>query len=221
MRIGGKEVVTYLGGQLDQNLSGVSMAQKILQKSNAGLKFLYRKRLFLNMRCKKILCMAMIQSRLDYACNFYYHSLPNHMKSRLQVIQNKMIRFIMNYGSREHLNTDDFKKVKWLNIENRVKYLAVNHMYKCLNGQAPEYMQVFTRVNESHRYNTRSSSDSVILPQFGSFGLKSFKYIGAKIWNSLPNELKWCESKDALKIKCKEHLFSEMEISESDIYLYY
>ena len=42
--VGGKEVVTYLGGQLDQDLSGKSMAQKIIHKANASLKFFYRKK---------------------------------------------------------------------------------------------------------------------------------------------------------------------------------
>ena len=48
IKVGGKEVVTYLGGQLDQDLLGKSMAQKIIQKANASLKFLYRKKMFLN-----------------------------------------------------------------------------------------------------------------------------------------------------------------------------
>ena len=44
IKVGGKEVVTYLGGQLDQDLSGKSMAQKIIHKANASLKFLYSER---------------------------------------------------------------------------------------------------------------------------------------------------------------------------------
>ena len=54
----GKEVVTYLGGQLDQDLSGKSMAKKIIHKANASLKFLYRKKMFLNQYCRKTVCMA-------------------------------------------------------------------------------------------------------------------------------------------------------------------
>ena len=36
IKVGGKEVVTYLGGQLDQDLSGKSMAQKIIHNSLAA-----------------------------------------------------------------------------------------------------------------------------------------------------------------------------------------
>ena len=89
IKVGGKEVVTYLGGQLDQDLSGKSMAQKIIHKANTSLKFLYRKKMFLNQYCRKTVCMAMIQSRIYYASNFYYHGLPRFLQSRLQVVQTK------------------------------------------------------------------------------------------------------------------------------------
>ena len=69
-KVGGKEVVTYLGGQLDQDLSGKSMAQKIIHKANASLRFLYRNKIFLNQYCRKTVCMAKIQSRIDYAKQF-------------------------------------------------------------------------------------------------------------------------------------------------------
>ena len=94
IKVGGKEVVTYLGGQLDQDLSGKSMAQKIIHKANASLKFLYRKKMFLNQYCRKTVCMAMIQTRIDYASNLYYHGLPKFLQNRLQVVQNKMIRYV-------------------------------------------------------------------------------------------------------------------------------
>ena len=99
----GKEVVTYLGGQLDQDLSGKSIAQKIIHKANASLKFLYRKKMFLNQYCRNTVRMALIQSIIDYASNLYYHSLPKLLQSRLQGIQNKMIRYVLNYSNRTHL----------------------------------------------------------------------------------------------------------------------
>ena len=56
-----------------------------------------------------------------------------------------------------------------------------------IEEQAPEYLQVFERVNEPHHYNTRHSVNALIIPKGGSYGMKSFHYIGAKIWNSLPD----------------------------------
>ena len=211
--MGGKEVVTYLGGQLDQDLSGESMAQKIINKANASLKFVYRKKIFLNQYCRKTVCMAMIQSRIDYASNFYYHGLPKFLQSRLQVVQNKMIRYVLNYSNRTHLLANDFNEVKWMSIENRIKYLATRHVFNCINEQAPEYLQVFERVNESHHYNTRHSVNALILPKAGSHGIKSFHYIGAKIWNSLPDEIQTTFSKSLFKVRCKKHFMSVLSES--------
>ena len=76
-----------------------------------------------------------------------------------------------------------------------------------LDEQAPEYLQVFERVNESHHYsyNTRHSVNALILPKVGSYGIKSFHYIGAKIWNSLPDEIQTTFSKSLFKVRCKKH----------------
>ena len=68
-----------------------------------------------------------------------------------------MIRYVLNYSNRTHLVANDFNEVKWMSIENRIKYLAASHVFNCIDEQAPEYFQVFERVNDSHHYNTRHS----------------------------------------------------------------
>ena len=72
--------------------------------------------------------MVMIQSRIDYASNFFYHGLPKFLQSRLQAVQNKMIRYFLNYSNRTHLVANDFNEVKWMSIGNRIKYLAASHV---------------------------------------------------------------------------------------------
>ena len=64
-----------------------------------------------------------------------------------------------------------------------MNYQAARHVLNCIDGQAPEYLQVFERENESHHFNTRHSANALILLKVGSYGIKSFHYIDAKIWN--------------------------------------
>ena len=52
-----------------------------------------------------------------------------------------------------------------MSIENRIKYLAASHVFNCIDEQAPEYLQVFERVNESHHNNTRHSVNALMLWQ--------------------------------------------------------
>ena len=95
-----------------------------------------------------------------------------------------------------------------MSIENRIKYLAPSHVFNCIDGQAPEYLQAFERVNESHYYNTRHSVSGLNLPKVGPYGIKSFHYIGAKIGNSLLGEIQTTFSKSLFKVKCKKHFMS-------------
>ena len=50
---------------------------------------------------------------------------------------------------------------------------------------------------------TPDSVNALILPKVGSYGMKSFHYIGAKIWNSLPYEIQTTFSKSLFKVRCK------------------
>ena len=57
--------VKYLGIDLDQSLTGERVADKIICKSNAKLKFVYRHTTHIKMKTKKLLTTALIQ------CHFY------------------------------------------------------------------------------------------------------------------------------------------------------
>ena len=99
---------------------------------------------------------------------------------------------------------NDFNGVKWMSIENRIKYLATSQVFNCIAGQAPEYLQVFERVNGSHYYNTSYSVNALILPKVDSYGIKSFHYIGAQFWNSLTDEIQTTYSKSLFDVRCKK-----------------
>ena len=62
----------YLGCVLDENLSGKSMATKMLGKISGKLKFLYRKQSFLDNynSLRRLLLNALIQPHFDYALHF-------------------------------------------------------------------------------------------------------------------------------------------------------
>ena len=81
-------VVTYLGSVLDENLSGESMATKMLVKINGKLKFLYRKQNFLDSSLCRLLLNALIQPHFDYACGSWYPMLKKRLSKKIQAAQN-------------------------------------------------------------------------------------------------------------------------------------
>ena len=211
-----KESVKYLGATLDQDMAGNSMGMAAIKKINKGLKFMYRKSEFFDTKCRKMLCQALLQSPFDYACNVWYRSLEKRLKIRLQCAQNKVIRYVLGYDSRYHLSCVDFRKIKYLNVANRVDYLTMNTMYNIFHKTAPSYMCNVEII--CHGHNTRGSNLSFAIPHVKSQGSKSFKFNGIKLWNELPRKIKESDTKRDFKSKCKEHLMKKMENEEKSMY---
>ena len=89
--IGSESEVTYLGAISDQTLSGASTARSIITKSTNKLKFLYRNVRSLDSKSKAMLTSALIQCHFDYASAIWYSGLTQTLKSKLQIVQNKII----------------------------------------------------------------------------------------------------------------------------------
>lgn len=108
--------VKYLGVSLDQHLSGELIANSIIKKTGDRLKFLYRQAHFLNSKSRKTLCSALIQCYFDYSCSSWFSALSVHLKNKLQIMQNKMVRFILDKDSRAHIGQKELDTVGFLNV---------------------------------------------------------------------------------------------------------
>ena len=105
--------VIYLGCALDENLSGETMTLKVISKINCRPRFLYRKNRFSSQPLRRLLCNALIQPHFDYASSACYPNLNNRLKSKLQILQNKCIRFCLNLDSKAHIGLIKFEKTNW------------------------------------------------------------------------------------------------------------
>jgi len=215
--------VKYLGSFLDSDLSGTSIVDSILSKVNSRIKFLYRQQSFLNKSLRKTLCNSLIQCHLDYASSSWFCCLTQTLKKKLQVAQNKIVRFIHNYHCRTSLRVADFKDLTFLNIEYRCKQLRINHVYKIFNNIAPSYMHNnFTKCSNIHSHGTRSNDkDDYHVHPVDTFTSKSFYHNAIKDWNNLPKNIRCTKSKNTFKKLVKKHLLEEMEKVEKQEYLYY
>ena len=135
-----KEKVKYLGVVIDNFLSGECIVETIVQKVNNRLKFLYRQARFLDTFCKKTLCSALIQCHIDYACSAWYSGLSKTLKQKLQICQNKMVRFVMNLGPQASVNYATLGHLNLSNIQDRVSQLRLNHVFSIYHGRAPSYL---------------------------------------------------------------------------------
>ena len=135
-----KNTVKYLVVVLEQCLSGANIATSVIQKATARLKFLYRKRKFLNLTTKKLLVMSLIQCHFDYACSFWYPGLST----------------VFNMDSRAHVGSEVFRSLGWLPVSKRADQIILNHVFKVKSGQSPNYMvEHCIQASSIHSYGTR------------------------------------------------------------------
>ena len=80
----------------------------------------------------------------------------------------------------------------WEALETRRAKTKALYMYKVLNGLAPSSLvDLFVHKSDIREYDLRGSHTSLQLPHPKTEKLKeSFSYSGAKLWNSLPTDLR-------------------------------
>jgi len=199
--------VKYLGLNIDRFLSGETIVNNILQKVNARLKFLYRHGRCLSENSRKTLFTALVQCHFDYACSAWYSCLCKKFKNKLQVFQNKSVRFIKDMGNRTSVNYNILNSIDFLNVENRVKQLRLNHVHKIYYNKSPYYMHSnFTKIKDCHTYSTRSSEYNFFVPPVKGQQTLSFYYNAIKDWNILPNDLKSNQNLHSFKSGVKDFL---------------
>ena len=206
--IKGSNSVKYLGVILDQDLSGISMVSKIIPKAIGKLKFLYRYGDCLNTELRRKLCNALIQCHLDYCCTSWYSSLSQKMKQKLQITQNKVVRYILKFGPRSHIGQSELDTLKYLRIQDRVSQQRLNIVYKIKNGTSPQYLcQNFRQINEVHGRNTRSNAKrNYFVQHVNSVNKTSFHFSAIQDWNYLPLQIKEQKTYAGFKSNVKRFL---------------
>ena len=210
MKINTSSSVKYLGVTLDNTLSGDSIASNIIKKANGRLKFLYRHSNCLNFKSRKTLTSALIMCYFDYACSSWYSALSQKYKKQLQIIQNKIVRFILDVGPRTHIGQNELDIVGMLSSRDRVVQLKLHHVFKIFHDLCPEYMKLFfTRISTVHRYSTRGSPYNFVVHQSKGQACFTFYNTAIQHWNSLPNDIKGTNDFVTFKELVKKHLSHE------------
>ena len=132
--IGSESEVTYLGAILDETLSAPSTARFIITKSTNKIKFLYRNVRSLDSKSKAVLTSTLIQCHFDYTSAIWYSGRTQTFKTKLQIVENKIIRFILDLPPQSHVGYFEFSKAKMFPVHKRVEQLKMNHMFNIVHG---------------------------------------------------------------------------------------
>ena len=118
-----------------------------------------RIRKYLSRSVTESLVHAFITSRIDY-CNSLLYDLPNSHIMKLQRIQNAAARLVTGTPRFCHVTPLLFH-LHWLPISYRIKFKILLLTFKCLYGQAPNYLIDLITIKKQSRYSVRSSQMSL------------------------------------------------------------
>ena len=164
---------------------------------------------------RKILCSALIQCHFDYSCSSWFPGINKGLRVKLQVAQNRIIRFILNSNNRAHIGQKELDKTGFLSVAKRVTQLKLGQVFKINNGSSPQYLnQHFNRLNEGNeRIATRGKAHNFHIPRIDT---NTFAYTAIKDWNSLPSRIKEINSEKLFKEKVKKHLAEKSNKEERE-----
>ena len=151
--------VRNLGTWFDSKMSMLSHINKTCSSAFYYLYNMRRIRKYLSRSVTESLVHAFITSRIDY-CNSLLYGLPNSHIMKLQRIQHAAARLVTGTPRFCHV-TPLLLHLHWLPISYRIKFKILLLTFKCLYGQAPNYLIDLITIKKQSRYSVRSSQMSL------------------------------------------------------------
>ena len=149
---------------------------------------------------RRFLCNSLIQPHFDYACSAWYPNLMETLKSKLQILQNKCIRFCLNLNNRALIGRNEFEQINWLPLNDRFKQIISSMSFKFCNNTSPPYMSDVLKPAGQPNTTTRASLLKLSQPlRRTNHDQNNISYIAPIIWNNLRNSLKTTGNLNAYK----------------------
>ena len=164
-------------------------------------------RKYLTADATKKLVHAFVTSRID-ANNSLLYGIPAVKLRPLQLIQNQAAKLLVGARKFDHASPI-LEALHWLPVSRRIDYKILLLTFKALNGMAPRYLRDLLVCHEPSRQLRSSNASRLVTPRTRTrAGDRSFQAAAAKLWNSLPTNIRQIKSLESFKTCIKTHLFS-------------
>ena len=197
----------YLGVCIENTLNWRAQINKICKALGAKIAHLKHLRKLFNNQMLMYIYNTYVQPIIDYGITIWGHA-PSVELNKIQRLQNMCARIILDNFDFNIRGIDLVKKLKWMNVKERIHYFTCILMYKCVNNTAPIYLQneISLKKDLNFRVGLRASPYEIYIPPFlSNFNEHSIFIRGAKIWNELPTSLQSASSITSFKFLFKKH----------------
>lgn len=150
---------------------------------------------------------AQIHSRLSYLSPIWGASAPSYKLNDIQTLQNKAIRSIFNvdYYSNNISTENILKKYHIFNVAQLIQY-NTTILYHQIKNKTIKWTHNPILNHNVHSYPTRIMNDVRIPKSNNNYGQQNTLNLGARLYNSLADEIKQLPTLKSFKFKLKKYI---------------
>ena len=113
------------------------------------------------------------------------------MRSKIQISQNKCIRFCLQLGKMAHVSQKWSEAINWLPIKKEFNKSINSIVFKYFDEQCPYYLNKACAKSPESGLSLRNSYHK-LTQQFrnNSVGHNTLSFIGLALWDKIPKEIK-------------------------------
>ena len=201
-------VVTFVGITLDKHLSWSDHIEKVNKLIRIKCGILYRLRHILPLHILLLLYNTFILPHINYGLEVWGNTYSSHLNSIL-MSQKMIVRTVLFKSPTDH-SSPLFAQLNILDVFKLHRYLIGSFIYGLIHQLSPHTLYDYFEPSH-HNYNTRLCSYQNIYPYYArtNSGQFSFSFSGAKIWNSIPVNIRCINTLNEFKRSYKQFLLEE------------
>ena len=183
--------IDVLGVYIDGKLNFNEHVHRICSKASAQISALQRLTGLVDYPSRKAIYTSFISSNFNY-CPLVWFFTSRESINKIDKIQERALRFVL----KDH--TSNYKNLLLKSGFDSFRIYAVKslviELFKILEGMTPNYLsELFGKADTP--YDTRDKFKLIQpLKRTTTYGLRSFQYYGAHVWNMLPVNIKAAQS---------------------------
>ena len=156
-----REVVRYLGGHLDTSLTFEIHIKTKVKTAMANFNKIRSVWEYLSIRACTILVLVYCIIHIDYTNAILFRSTAQVI-TKFQSLQNMCAKLILR-RSKYSSSMESLFKLHWVPVCQRINYKILTLTHKCIQEQAPKYLQDLINIKQKQGRNLRSNNTGLLL----------------------------------------------------------
>ena len=134
------------------------------------------------------------------------------MKNKIQITQNKCIRYCLQLGKMTYISKNESETLNWLPFKGRFNQSKNSIVFKYFTKQCSSYLNEVFEWACPNNLRTRNSCLALICPfRKTNMGQNALSLIGPSLWNKTPEVHKKTNSINIFKHNFKQYYLTQLK----------